>query len=46
MQIILRIRADLRKEKNFTMSDKIRDDLQENGIILKDTPEGSVWQKE
>jgi len=46
MQIVLTIRADLRKEKNFPLSDKIRDDLKEQGIALKDTPEGSTWQKE
>jgi cysteinyl-tRNA synthetase len=46
MQIILEIRANLRKEKNFSLSDKIRDDLKKHGITLKDTSEGSTWQKE
>jgi len=46
MQIVLGIRADLRKEKNFLLSDKIRDELKEHGLVLKDTPEGSTWQKE
>ena len=46
MQIVLGIRTDLRKEKNFALSDKIRDDLKDHGLTLKDTPEGPTWQKE
>jgi cysteinyl-tRNA synthetase len=46
MKIILEIRADLREEKNFTLSDKIRDELKQYGITLKDTPEGAIWQKD
>ncbi len=46
MQIVLGIRTDLRKEKNFALSDKIRDELKDHGLTLKDTPEGPTWQKE
>jgi len=46
MQIMLGIRADLRNEKNYNLTDKIRDDLKKHGVILKDTPDGSTWQKE
>jgi cysteinyl-tRNA synthetase len=43
MQLVLDLRAELRKEKNFAMSDKIRDTLKEIGIMVKDTPDGSSW---
>ena len=46
MQLILDLRADLRKEKNFTLSDKLRDALKEIGITVKDTPDGSTWHNE
>jgi cysteinyl-tRNA synthetase len=42
-QIELRIEA--KKEKNWALSDQIRDDLLKNGIALKDSEEGTSWQK-
>jgi len=33
-------RQRARKEKNFGLADKIRDELKEKGIILEDTPQG------
>lgn len=38
-------RQNARKEKNFALSDKIRDDLKEKGIILEDTPQGVKWRR-
>ncbi len=38
-------REKARKEKNFQLSDKIRDDLKVRGIILLDTPQGVRWKK-
>jgi len=32
-----------RKEKNWAMSDEIRDKLNEMGIVLEDTPQGVKW---
>ena len=37
-------RQKARKEKNFELSDKIRDNLKEKGIILEDTPQGVKWR--
>jgi len=34
-----------RKARDFSMADEIRDTLKAKGIILKDTPEGTVWEK-
>lgn len=38
-------RQKARKEKNFELSDKIRDDLKGKGIILEDTPQGVKWRR-
>ena len=36
-------RQDARKNKDFSRSDEIRDELIELGIEVKDTPQGAVW---
>jgi len=36
-------RAAARKDKNFQRADKIRDQLSDQGIILKDSPTGTTW---
>ncbi len=38
-------RQKARKEKNWALSDKIRDDLKAQGIILEDTPQGVKWKR-
>ncbi|GAI13655.1 unnamed protein product, partial [marine sediment metagenome] len=35
-------REKLRKEKNWSEADKIRDQLEERGYLLEDTPEGTI----
>lgn len=39
-------RQQARKEKNFALADKIRDDLKARGITLLDTPQGVKWKKD
>jgi len=39
-------RTKARNEKNFSLADKIRNELKENGIILIDTPDGVRWKIE
>lgn len=36
-------RLEAKKNKNFEIADKIRDELNEKGIILNDTKEGTIW---
>lgn len=45
MEIIIGIRQDARKSKNWAVADKIRDELKEAGILLEDTPQGVRWKK-
>jgi cysteinyl-tRNA synthetase len=45
IQNLIDEREKARKEKDWSMADKIRDKLKENGIILEDTSEGARWKK-
>ncbi|MBU5438667.1 cysteine--tRNA ligase [Tissierella sp. MSJ-40] len=38
-------RSQARKDKNYKLSDEIRDALKEKGIILEDTQEGVKWKR-
>lgn len=38
-------RIQARKDKNFSRADEIRNQLQELGIILEDTPQGVRWHR-
>ena len=38
-------REEARKETNWIESDRIRDKLQEKGILLEDTPNGARWKR-
>ena len=44
MELVLDIRNQAKKGKDFIMSDGIRDKLVEAGIQVKDTKEGSTWK--
>ena len=37
-------RNNFKKEKDFDSADKIRDELKEKGIIIKDTREGTIYE--
>ena len=43
MQLLIEVRADARKSKNFAAADKIRKSLTELGITLEDRPDGTDW---
>lgn len=38
-------REQARKDKDWSLSDKIRDELKDKGIVLEDTPQGVRWKK-
>lgn len=42
---LIRQREEARRNKNYALADKIRDQLQEHGIILEDTPSGVRWKR-
>jgi len=38
-------REEARKNKNWAESDRLRDELQQLGIVIEDTPQGVRWKK-
>ncbi|SUY48286.1 cysteinyl-tRNA synthetase [Clostridium putrefaciens] len=38
-------REKARRDKDWSLSDKIRDELKDMGIVLEDTPQGVRWKK-
>lgn len=46
VEALIEERQQARKNRNFALADKIRDDLRAQGIILEDTPQGVKWTKE
>ena len=44
MELIIDIRAKVKADKNFELSDNIRDKLIAAGIQIKDTKEGTAWK--
>ncbi len=46
IQKLIDQRNEARRNKDFALSDKIRDDLKAQGIILEDTPQGTRYRKE
>ena len=43
MELVLDLRAQARAEKNWGMSDKMRDGLKDAGIVVKDGKDGTEW---
>ncbi len=45
MEMIIEFRQEARDQKNWEISDQIRDQLQKIGIQIKDSKEGATWKK-
>ncbi|MFI5380957.1 MAG: cysteine--tRNA ligase [Tepidisphaerales bacterium] len=45
MQLLIKLRQQARKEKNFAIADGIRTGLTEIGITLEDRADGTIWRK-
>jgi cysteinyl-tRNA synthetase len=41
---LIAARAQARKEKDYAKADSIRKDLLDKGILLEDTPQGTIWR--
>ncbi|MGC8641617.1 MAG: cysteine--tRNA ligase [Isosphaeraceae bacterium] len=46
LELLLELRARLRKEKNFAMADEVRNRLTSLGVVLEDRPDGTRWRIE
>ncbi|GIP55733.1 MULTISPECIES: cysteine--tRNA ligase [Paenibacillus] len=45
IEALIEERTEARKSKNWARADEIRDLLQEQGILLEDTPQGMRWRR-
>jgi cysteinyl-tRNA synthetase len=45
VELLIATRNDLREAKQFQLADEIRHKLLELGIVLEDTPAGTVWKR-
>ena len=43
IDLLVEVRMELRKQKQFALSDLVRDRLAELGVILEDSKEGTTW---
>jgi cysteinyl-tRNA synthetase len=44
-KLVIKERQEARDDKNWEISDRLRDQLLEQGIEIKDTPRGQIWFK-
>ena len=44
IELLLATRDELRKAKQYEMADHIRDGLEQQGVVLEDTAQGTQWQ--
>ena len=45
IEALIEARTAAKKARNFAESDRIRDELAKQGIVLKDSPQGTTWVK-
>ncbi len=46
IELLISVRKELRDAKQFEQADNVRNGLEALGVILEDTPEGTVWRQE
>jgi cysteinyl-tRNA synthetase len=43
VEVLVELRTEMRKQKNWAMSDLIRDRLKALGVTIEDTKDGTGW---
>ncbi|MES2553699.1 MAG: cysteine--tRNA ligase [Pseudomonadota bacterium] len=45
IEALIASRLEARRAKNFAESDRVRQELLQNGVVLEDTPQGTTWRR-
>ncbi|MFV0627415.1 MAG: cysteine--tRNA ligase [Alphaproteobacteria bacterium] len=45
IEALIQKRINAKKNKDYALADKIRNDLKEEGVLLEDTAQGTTWKK-
>lgn len=45
MALLIRLRAEARAARNYGLADQIRKELDAAGVLLEDTPNGTLWRR-
>jgi cysteinyl-tRNA synthetase len=45
VKLVIDLRAEARRQKQWSLSDMIRDGLKELGIVIEDKKDGTTWRK-
>jgi cysteinyl-tRNA synthetase len=45
IELLMTLREELRKAKQFELADRVRNGLADLGIALEDSPQGTVWRR-
>ena len=44
IELLIKVRNDAKKEKNYSLADNVRDELKKIGIILEDTKDNTNYK--
>lgn len=44
IELLIKLRADLRKAKQYALADQVRNELTALGVILEDSAQGTTWR--
>jgi cysteinyl-tRNA synthetase len=44
IDLLVELRSELRQQKQWALTDKIRDQLSEHGVLIEDSPDGTTWR--
>jgi len=45
IEALIALRLEARQARNFAESDRLRQELMQNGVVLEDTPQGTTWRR-